>query len=105
MTVTVVIDTNIDIQEKVKNIVQDPGKYKVIFMNDNQTPMDFVVSLLIEIFKHTEKTAQELTMKIHSDGSTVVGLYTFEIAEQRSLEATKLARSNGFPLQIAIEKE
>ena len=44
-------------------------------------------------------------MKIHSDGSTVVGLYTFEIAEQRSLEATKLARSNGFPLQIAIEKE
>ena len=74
-------------------------------MNDNHTPMDFVVSVLMEIFKHSEKTAQELTMKIHSDGSTVVGLYTFEIAEQRSLEATKLARSNGFPLQIAIEKE
>tara|TARA_X000000950_G_C13623738_1_gene540474 strand:- start:57 stop:374 length:318 start_codon:yes stop_codon:yes gene_type:complete len=105
MTVTVEIDTSIDIQEKVKNIVQDPGKYKVIFMNDNQTPMDFVVSILVEVFKHTEKTAQELTMKIHNDGSTVVGLYTFEIAEQRSLEATKLARTNGFPLQIAIEKE
>jgi|TARA_Y200000002_G_scaffold354816_1_gene335335 ATP-dependent Clp protease adaptor protein ClpS len=105
MTVTVEIDTSIDIQEKVKNIVEDPGKYKVIFMNDNQTPMDFVVSILVEVFKHTEKTAQELTMKIHNDGSTVVGLYTFEIAEQRSLEATKLARTNGFPLQIAIEKE
>ena len=59
MTVTVEIDTNIDIQEKVKNIVEEPGKYKVIFMNDNQTPMDFVVSILMEIFKHTEKTAQE----------------------------------------------
>ena len=45
MTVTVEIDTNIDIQEKVKNIVEEPGKYKVIFMNDNQTPMDFVVSM------------------------------------------------------------
>ena len=67
--------------------------------------MDFVVSVLIEVFKHTEKTAQELTMKIHNDGSSVVGLYSFEIAEQRSLEATKLARNNGFPLQIAIEKE
>ena len=74
-------------------------------MNDNKTQMDFVVSILVEVFKHTEKTAQELTMKIHNDGSTVVGLYTFEIAEQRSLEATKLARTNGFPLQIAIEKE
>ena len=105
MTVTVEIDPSIDIQEKVKYIVEDPGKYKVIFMNDNQTPMDFVVSILVEVFKHTEKTAQELTMKIHNDGSTVVGLYTFEIAEQRSLEATKLARTNGFPLQIAIEKE
>ena len=105
MTVTVEIDTNIDIQEKVKNIVQDPGKYKVIFMNDNQTPMDFVVSLLIEVFRHTEKTAQELTMKIHDEGTAIVGLYSFEIAEQRSLEATKLARANGFPLQIQIEKE
>ncbi|MBJ34118.1 MAG: ATP-dependent Clp protease adaptor ClpS [Flavobacteriaceae bacterium] len=105
MTVTVEIDTSIGIEEKVKNIVEDPGKYKVIFMNDNSTPMDFVVSVLCEIFKHSEKTAQELTMKIHNDGSTVVGLYTFEIAEQRSLEATKLARTNGFPLQIAIEKE
>ena len=105
MTVTVEIDTNIDIQEKVKNIVQDPGKYKVIFMNDNQTPMDFVVSILVEVFRHTEKTAQELTMKIHEEGTAIVGLYSFEIAEQKSLEATKLARANGFPLQIQIEKE
>ena len=54
MTVTVELDTNINIQEKVKNIVEEPGKYKVIFMNDNHTPMDFVVSVLMEIFKHTE---------------------------------------------------
>jgi ATP-dependent Clp protease adaptor protein ClpS len=67
--------------------------------------MDFVVSLLVEVFRHSEKTAQELTMKIHSDGQAVVGVYSFEIAEQKSIEATKLSRENGFPLQIAIEKE
>ena len=104
MTVTVEIDTNIDIQEKVKNIVEEPGKYKVIFMNDNQTPMDFVVSILMEIFKHTEKTAQELTMKIHSDGSTVVGLYTFEIAEQKGVEVLMAARNEGYPLEVRLEQ-
>ena len=67
--------------------------------------MDFVVSILVEVFRHTEKTAQELTMKIHEEGTAIVGLYSFEIAEQKSLEATKLARANGFPLQIQIEKE
>ena len=105
MSVTVELDTSIDIEEKIKTFVQEPGKYKVIFLNDNATPMDFVVSILVEVFRHTEKTAQELTMKIHEEGTAIVGLYSFEIAEQRSLEATKLARADGFPLQIQIEKE
>tara|TARA_B100002019_G_scaffold49724_1_gene42328 strand:- start:1933 stop:2244 length:312 start_codon:yes stop_codon:yes gene_type:complete len=102
---TVAIDTEIKVNEKIKNIIKEPEKYKVIFMNDNTTPMDFVVSVLVDIFRHSEKTAQELTMKIHTDGQAVVGIYSYEIAEQKSLEATKLSRENGFPLQIAIDKE
>ncbi|MBR19871.1 MAG: ATP-dependent Clp protease adaptor ClpS [Euryarchaeota archaeon] len=105
MTVSIELEKEIGVKEAIKEIAKDPGKYKVIFMNDNSTPMDFVVEILVQVFKHSEKTAQELTMKIHNDGQAIVGLYTFEIAEQRSLEATKLARTNGFPLQIAIEKE
>ncbi|MAS63598.1 MAG: ATP-dependent Clp protease adaptor ClpS [Coraliomargarita sp.] len=105
MTVTVDLDTDIKVNEQIKDFVQEPGKYKVIFLNDDATPMDFVVEILVQVFKHSEKTAQELTMKIHKDGTAIVGLYSFEIAEQRSLEATKLARANGFPLQIQIEKE
>ena len=61
--------------------------------------------LFFTIFKHSEKTAQELTMKIHSDGQAIVGIYSFEIAEQKAVEATKLSRENGYPLQIAIDKE
>tara|TARA_B100000035_G_scaffold253835_1_gene223265 strand:+ start:188 stop:502 length:315 start_codon:yes stop_codon:yes gene_type:complete len=101
----IALDTEINVKEKIKEVIKEPERFKVLFLNDDHTPMDFVVSLLVEVFRHSEKTAQELTMKIHSDGQAVVGVYSFEIAEQKSIEATKLSRENGFPLQIAIEKE
>lgn len=99
------IATEIKIDEKIKETVLEPGLYKVVFMNDNATPMDFVVELLVGIFKHSEKTAQELTMTIHNKGSAVVGVYSYEIAEQKAIETTKVSREHGFPLQVAIEKE
>ena len=64
-----------------------------------------MVDLLIQIFKHSQESAKDLTMKIHEEGSAVVGVYTFEIAEQKGVEATNLSRSHGFPLQIKLEKE
>ena len=101
----IMLEKEINVKEKVEQDVKEPSKYKVIFMNDNETPMDFVVAILTSVLRQSEKTAQELTMKIHEEGTAIVGLYSFEIAEQKSLEATKLARANGFPLQIQIEKE
>lgn len=82
-----------------------PKKYKVIFINDDFTPAEFVIVLLIQIFKHTETVARELTSKVHNEGSAVVGLYFYEIAEQKTVESVHLARSNGFPLEIKIEPE
>ena len=99
------INMDVQIDEKIKQKITEPLKYKVIFVNDDQTPMDFVVDLLIQIFKHSQKSAKDLTMKIHQEGSAVVGVYTFEIAEQKGVEATNLSRSHGFPLQIKLEKE
>jgi|TARA_B100000085_G_scaffold30150_1_gene24904 ATP-dependent Clp protease adaptor protein ClpS len=96
---------DVQIDEKIKQKITEPLKYKVIFVNDDQTPMDFVVDLLIQIFKHSQESAKDLTMKIHQEGSAVVGVYTFEIAEQKGVEATNLSRSHGFPLQIKLEKE
>lgn len=90
--------------EKTKIKIKEPSLYKVIFLNDNKTPMDFVVSLLVELFKHSETTAVALTMKIHEEGSGVVGVYSYEVAEQKSTEATSLCRDNGFPLRIRIEE-
>ena len=96
---------DVQIDEKIKQKITEHLKYKVIFVNDDQTPMDFVVDLLIQIFKHSQESAKDLTMKIHEEGSAVVGVYTFEIAEQKGVEATNLSRSHGFPLQIKLEKE
>ena len=95
----------LNIDEKTEMNVDEPSMYKVIFLNDDHTPMEFVIGLLIELFRYNEETAKELTMKIHEEGSAVVGTYTYEIAEQKGIEATRLSRNNGFPLTIKIDKE
>ena len=91
---------DVEIDEKIKIKVTEPNMYKVIFLNDNATPMDFVIEILTGIFRHSPDTARDITMEIHEQGSSVVGIYNFEIAEQKAVEATTLSRSHGFPLQI-----
>ena len=67
--------------------------------------MDFVIELLVKIFKHKPETAKDLTLKIHKEGSAVCGTYTYELAEQKGTEATNESRDRGFPLQVKIESE
>jgi ATP-dependent Clp protease adaptor protein ClpS len=97
--------TEIQIDEKIKQQIQEPKRWKVVLLNDDTTPMDFVIGVLTEIFKHTQETAKEITLEIHSTGSGIAGVYSFEIAEVKAVESTQLARSNGFPLQIKMEEE
>lgn len=99
------MSTDVKIDEKVSISLQPPPMWKVIFLNDDQTPMEFVVELLTSIFKHEEKKAVEITMEIHHTGSAVAGVYSHEVAEQRGIESTHIARSNGFPLQIQLEPD
>lgn len=99
------VNTDVQIDEKIKQKVVEPKRWKVVLLNDDHTPIDFVINLLIEIFKHTQETAKEITMEIHNNGSGIAGVYTFEIAEIKAVEATTLARTNGFPLQIKMEEE
>lgn len=97
--------TEIQINEQIKQKVQEPKRFKVILLNDDTTPMDFVMGILETIFKHTQETSKEITVEIHNTGSGVAGIYSFEIAEVKAVEATQLSRSNGFPLQIKMEEE
>jgi ATP-dependent Clp protease adaptor protein ClpS len=88
-----------------KTDIKPPVMFNVIYLNDNQTTLDFVVASLKAIFDHTEESALALTIKIHEEGSAVVSTLPFELAEQKGIEATMLARNNGFPLQIKLEQE
>jgi ATP-dependent Clp protease adaptor protein ClpS len=85
--------------------VNEPPMYKVIYMNDNHTTMEFVVTSLIDHFNYTVETAQNITVSIHDEGSAVVAILPYEIAEQKGMEVTLDARNQGFPLQVKIEAE
>mgnify|MGYP000202614186 CR=1 FL=1 len=98
-------DIDVVIDTKTVKKTKEPSKYKVVMLNDDHTPMDWVIDLLKTIFKHSETTAKELTMKIHNEGSAVVGIYTYEIAEQKMVEAVNASRDRGFPLQLTLEEE
>lgn len=97
--------TEVQIDEKIKQKIIEPKRWKVVFLNDESTPIDFVVGLLTETFKHSQETAKAITLEIHTQGSGIAGVYSFEIAEAKAVEATQLARSSGFPLQIKMEEE
>ena len=98
-------DIDVKIDEKIKQIVKEPDNYKVIIMNDDVTPMYFVIDIICTVFKHSIETAKDLTLKIHKEGSAIVGIYTYEIAEQKGTEVTNASRAKGFPLQVIVEQE
>jgi ATP-dependent Clp protease adaptor protein ClpS len=97
--------TDIQIDEKIKITVSEPKRWKVILLNDDTTPMEFVVGVLVEIFKHNIDSANDVMMQVHETGSGVAGVYSFEIAEAKAVEATTVARNNSHALQIKLEEE
>ena len=99
------MSTEIKTEEKIAVALQPPGLWKVVVLNDDKTPMEFVIEILTGIFKHTETSAKEVTLEVHNTGSGIAGIYGHEIAEQLGIEATKQSRESGFPLQINIERE
>ena len=96
-------DTKIKIKPNLA--LSEPPLYKIIYINDEVTSMNFVVSSLISYFNYNEDTATTLTENIHHQGSAVVAVLPYEIAEQKGIEVTLDARSKGFPLQVKVEAE
>ena len=90
-------------REKIK--LDEPGLYDVIFLNDNITTTEFVVRVLKQIFGKTQEQAEAIMTRIHTDGQGIVGSYVHEVAEQKGIETTLLARQENFPLQIKVKKQ
>jgi len=85
--------------------LKEPILYRVVYINDHQTSMDFVVESLITHFNYTTETATQITVDIHETGSAIVAVLPYEIAEHKGIEITMLARAHNYPLQIKLEPE
>jgi len=86
-----------------KSKIEYPERFNVVLLNDDFTPMDFVVQLLVEIFNRTVEEARDITMQIHDNGKGIAGTYGYEIAEQKKQEAVSVTRFNKYPLTIVVE--
>ena len=93
------------VKVKPRTDIEPPRNFKVIYLNDEITTMEFVITTLMDIFDHDTESAANITQKIHEEGSAVVGVYPFEIAEHKGVEVTVMARANGYPLEVKIEPE
>jgi len=99
--------TETPVRERIapKQNIPEPPQYRVIYINDDTTTQEFVVETLRLIFGYDEGAAEALTMKVHEEGSAVVAVMPYEMAEQKGIEVTLLARNNGYPLQVKIEQD
>jgi ATP-dependent Clp protease adaptor protein ClpS len=84
---------------------KEPCLYRVIYINDNVTTMEFVINSLVSIFKLLPEQAEEITRKIHEEGSAVVAVLPYEIAEQKGIEVTVMAKNQGYPLIVKLESD
>jgi ATP-dependent Clp protease adaptor protein ClpS len=85
--------------------LKEPPMFRVIYLNDNQTSMEFVIESLMQHFDYSVDSAEKITIDIHEAGSAVVAVLPYEIAEQKGIEVTIMARSQSYPLQVKLEPE
>lgn len=89
----------------IANRTKLPRKYKVLLINDDFTPMDFVVEVLQKFFNKSVDQATEIMLQVHQKGAGVAGIYTLEIAEMKAMQCNQYARLNQHPLKTTIEPE
>lgn len=85
--------------------VDTPKMYKVILLNDDYTPMDFVVLVLRRFFAKTEEQATEVMLDVHKKGAGVAGVFSLEIAEMKVMQVNQFAQLNKYPLKSTLEEE
>ena len=90
---------------KVKSKIKKPSMYKVLLLNDDYTPMDFVIHILENLFSKNRQEATDVMMHVHRRGVGICGVYTYEVAETKVMQVMDYARANEQPLQCTMEKD
>ena len=98
-------DLGVVTETRSKPKLKRPKLYKVIFHNDNYTTQEFVVALLIEVFRKSESDAYAIMLNVHLRGAGVAGVYTYEVSEAKVDKCMKLAREAQYPLLVTMEPD
>ncbi|HCN32417.1 MAG: ATP-dependent Clp protease adapter ClpS [Candidatus Micropelagos sp.] len=98
-------DGDVGIVTKTKPKTKKPSLYKVLLLNDDYTPMEFVVHVLQRFFNKDINEATEIMLHVHQNGVGICGVFTFEVAETKVTQVIDLARQHQHPLQCTMEKE
>ena len=96
-------DTGLVVASRVKT--KKPAMYKVLMLNDDYTPMEFVIEVLQSFFSMSQQKAMQIMLHVHQKGVGICGVYTYEVAEMKVTQVMDMARINQHPLQCAIEKD
>jgi len=84
---------------------KEPAKYKVLLLNDDYSSMDFVIDILMTIFHKSYAESEKIMLEVHKTQRGLCGIYTYEIAETKVAQVTKIAREQGFPLKAIMEED
>lgn len=95
----------VGLQKREDQRVQRPRRYRVVILNDDFTPVEFVVVLVQQVFRKTFEEAAKITLEVHNSGAAVAGVYTHEIAETKVVQAHATAKEHEHPLQLTMEPE
>ena len=90
--------------EAVKKKLQPPPMYKVLLNNDDYTPMDFVVEVLVRFFNMSAEKANQLMLTVHYEGKAICGVYTAEVAETKVMQVNQFSRKHQHPLMCFMEQ-
>lgn len=99
------IDFDKDTKVETKKKLQKPSLYKVLLLNDDYTPMEFVVFLLKKFFHKNNDEATQIMLHVHQRGVGVCGIYAYDLAETKAMQVMNYARKYEHPLQVQLEKE
>ena len=92
-------------RERQRTGLKEPRRYKVTIYNDDFTTMEFVVTILVQVFLKSEAEAEALMLTVHHSDKAVVGIYSYDVAVSKARKATSMAREAGFPLRLTVEPE
>ena len=97
-------DNEIGVVTKTRPRTKQPSLWRVLMLNDDYTPMEFVILVLERFFKKSSEEATQIMMHVHQKGVGVCGVFTYEVAETKVQQVMDLARQHQHPLQCTLEK-